>query len=60
MSVTQLLFDTAYVLDGSVDAIDGEMAKASVDKNFESPIELPNLLPGTLDRVILAGHCVHE
>eukprot|EP00965_Chrysotila_dentata_P003789 124172-Pleurochrysis_carterae.AAC.1 len=64
MSVTQVLFDTAYVFDGSVDAIDGEIAEASVDKIFElpieSPIELPNLPPHTLDRVSLAGHRVHE
>eukprot|EP00965_Chrysotila_dentata_P158109 5223514-Pleurochrysis_carterae.AAC.1 len=52
MCVTQLPFDTAYVLDGSVDAIDGGMAEASVDKM----IELTNLPPRTLDRVILAGH----
>eukprot|EP00965_Chrysotila_dentata_P135197 4470140-Pleurochrysis_carterae.AAC.1 len=43
MSVTQVLFDTAYVFDGSVDAIDGGMAEASVNKIFELPIELPNL-----------------
>eukprot|EP00965_Chrysotila_dentata_P089148 2943742-Pleurochrysis_carterae.AAC.1 len=36
------------------------MAEASVDKIFELPIELPNLLPRTLDRVILAGHRVHK
>eukprot|EP00965_Chrysotila_dentata_P112340 3713757-Pleurochrysis_carterae.AAC.1 len=41
---------TAYVFDGSVDGIDGEMAEARVDKIFESPIELPNLPPRTLDR----------
>eukprot|EP00965_Chrysotila_dentata_P037513 1247842-Pleurochrysis_carterae.AAC.1 len=60
MSVTQVLFDTAYVYDGSVDMIDGEMAEASVDKSFELHIELPNVPPRTLDRVILAGHRVHE
>eukprot|EP00965_Chrysotila_dentata_P173040 5710230-Pleurochrysis_carterae.AAC.1 len=43
MSMTQLLFDTAHVFDGSIDAIDGEMAEASVDKIFELPIELTNL-----------------
>eukprot|EP00965_Chrysotila_dentata_P067796 2243135-Pleurochrysis_carterae.AAC.1 len=53
MSVTQVLFDTAYVFDGS-DAIDGEMAEASVDKIFALHIELPNLPPRTLDCVILA------
>eukprot|EP00965_Chrysotila_dentata_P012784 422331-Pleurochrysis_carterae.AAC.1 len=59
MSMTQLLFNTAHVFDGSVDAIDGEMAETSVDKIFELLIELPNSLPRTLDRVvILAGHCV--
>eukprot|EP00965_Chrysotila_dentata_P156618 5174805-Pleurochrysis_carterae.AAC.1 len=36
------------------------MAKASVDSIFEMHIELPNLPPHTLDRVILAGHRVHE
>eukprot|EP00959_Pyramimonas_sp_CCMP1952_P232519 4859333-Pyramimonas_sp.AAC.1 len=36
------------------------MAEASVDKIFELPIKLPNLPPRTLDRVILAGHRVHE
>eukprot|EP00965_Chrysotila_dentata_P158165 5225819-Pleurochrysis_carterae.AAC.1 len=56
MSVTQLHFDTAYIIDGSVDAIDGEVAEASVEKNFE----LPNLPPRTINRVILAGHRVHE
>eukprot|EP00965_Chrysotila_dentata_P015664 518162-Pleurochrysis_carterae.AAC.1 len=60
LSVTQLLFDTAHVFDGSVDGIDGSMAEASVDKIIESPIELPNLPPRTLDRVILACHRVHE
>eukprot|EP00965_Chrysotila_dentata_P130162 4303698-Pleurochrysis_carterae.AAC.1 len=61
MSVTQLLyFDTANVFDGSVDAVNGEMVEASVDKIFELQIELPNLSPRTLDRVILAGHRVHE
>eukprot|EP00965_Chrysotila_dentata_P017465 580589-Pleurochrysis_carterae.AAC.1 len=60
MSVTQLLFDTAYVFDGSVDAVDGEMAEASVDTIFELPIEVPNLPPRTLDRVLFAGHRVHE
>eukprot|EP00965_Chrysotila_dentata_P123913 4096032-Pleurochrysis_carterae.AAC.1 len=60
MSVTQLLFDTAYVFDGNVDAIDKEMAEASVDKIFGLPIELPKLPPRTLDQVILAGHRVHE
>eukprot|EP00965_Chrysotila_dentata_P039926 1326188-Pleurochrysis_carterae.AAC.1 len=60
MSVTQLLFDTAYVFDESVDAIDGEMVEASVEKIFELHIELPNLPPCTLDHVILAGHRVHE
>eukprot|EP00965_Chrysotila_dentata_P027593 917077-Pleurochrysis_carterae.AAC.1 len=43
MSVTQLLFNTAHVFDGSIDAIDGEMAEASVHKIFELPIDLPNL-----------------
>eukprot|EP00965_Chrysotila_dentata_P100004 3304504-Pleurochrysis_carterae.AAC.1 len=38
------------------EAIDGEMADASMDKIFELPIKLPNLPPRTLDRVILAGH----
>eukprot|EP00965_Chrysotila_dentata_P051901 1723044-Pleurochrysis_carterae.AAC.1 len=61
MSVTQLLyFDTANVFDGSVDAVNGEMAEASVDKIFELQIKLPNLPPRTLDRVIIAGHRVHE
>eukprot|EP00965_Chrysotila_dentata_P230820 6198016-Pleurochrysis_carterae.AAC.1 len=60
MSTTQLLFDTAHVFDRSVDAIDEEMAEASVDKIFESSIEWPNLPPRTLDRVILDGHRVHE
>eukprot|EP00965_Chrysotila_dentata_P020154 667297-Pleurochrysis_carterae.AAC.1 len=60
MSVTQVLFDTAYVFDGRVDAVDGEIPEASVDKIFELQIELPNLLelhielpnlpPRTLDR----------
>eukprot|EP00965_Chrysotila_dentata_P103476 3415151-Pleurochrysis_carterae.AAC.1 len=36
------------------------MAEASVDKIFELPIELPNFRPRTLDRVILAGHRIHE
>eukprot|EP00965_Chrysotila_dentata_P015939 527643-Pleurochrysis_carterae.AAC.1 len=36
------------------------MAEASVDKIFKLPIELTNLPPLTLDRVILAGHRVHE
>eukprot|EP00965_Chrysotila_dentata_P178372 5891158-Pleurochrysis_carterae.AAC.1 len=36
------------------------MAEASVDKIFELHIELPNLPPRTLDRVVLAGHRVHE
>eukprot|EP00965_Chrysotila_dentata_P096843 3200671-Pleurochrysis_carterae.AAC.1 len=58
--MTQVLFDTAYVFDGSVDAIEGEMAEASVNKIFEVHIELPNLPPRTLDRVILASHRVHE
>eukprot|EP00965_Chrysotila_dentata_P094735 3132924-Pleurochrysis_carterae.AAC.1 len=60
MSVTQLLFDTSYVFDGSVDAIDGEMTEASVDNIFELPIDFPNSPLRTLDRVILAGHRVHE
>eukprot|EP00965_Chrysotila_dentata_P022123 732209-Pleurochrysis_carterae.AAC.1 len=60
MNVTQLLFDAAHVFDGSVDAIDKEMAEASVDKIFKLPIELTDLPPRTLDRVILAGHRVHE
>eukprot|EP00965_Chrysotila_dentata_P044129 1466854-Pleurochrysis_carterae.AAC.1 len=60
MSVTQLLFDTAHVSDRSVDATNGEMAEASVDKIFKLPIELINLPPRTFDRVILAGHRVHE
>eukprot|EP00965_Chrysotila_dentata_P066130 2189463-Pleurochrysis_carterae.AAC.1 len=60
MSMTQLLLDTAYVFDESVDAIDGEMAEASVYKIFELHIELPNLPPRTLNRVILANHRVHE
>eukprot|EP00965_Chrysotila_dentata_P149178 4926708-Pleurochrysis_carterae.AAC.2 len=60
MSVTQLLFDTAHMFDKSVDVIDGEMAKASVDKILKLPIELLFLRPGTLDRVILAGHRVQE
>eukprot|EP00965_Chrysotila_dentata_P054902 1822735-Pleurochrysis_carterae.AAC.1 len=60
MSVTQVLFDTAYVLDGSVDAIDGETAEASVDKIFELHIKLTSLPPRTLDRVILAGHRLHK
>eukprot|EP00965_Chrysotila_dentata_P025461 846518-Pleurochrysis_carterae.AAC.1 len=45
MSVTQVLFDTAYLFGGSVDAIDGEMAEAIVDKIFELHIELTNLPP---------------
>eukprot|EP00965_Chrysotila_dentata_P161276 5325915-Pleurochrysis_carterae.AAC.1 len=60
MSVTQLLFDTANVFDGSIDAIDEKMAEASVDKMFELHIKLPNLPPRTLDRVFFAGHRVHE
>eukprot|EP00965_Chrysotila_dentata_P043585 1449339-Pleurochrysis_carterae.AAC.1 len=36
------------------------MAEASVDKIIELPIELPNLPPRTLDRVVFAGHRVHE
>eukprot|EP00965_Chrysotila_dentata_P168336 5559026-Pleurochrysis_carterae.AAC.1 len=52
MSVTQLLFDTAYLINESIDAIDGEMAEASVNKT--------NLPPRTLDRIIFAGHRVHE
>eukprot|EP00965_Chrysotila_dentata_P016574 549414-Pleurochrysis_carterae.AAC.1 len=36
------------------------MAEASVDKIFELHTELPNLLPRTLDRVILASHRVHK
>eukprot|EP00965_Chrysotila_dentata_P162412 5364096-Pleurochrysis_carterae.AAC.1 len=36
------------------------MAEASVDKIFDLHIELTNLPPRTLDRVILAGHHVHE
>eukprot|EP00965_Chrysotila_dentata_P006186 202131-Pleurochrysis_carterae.AAC.1 len=60
MSVAQLLFDAACVFDGSVGAIDGEMAEASVDKMIELHIELTNLPPRTLGRVILAGHRVHE
>eukprot|EP00965_Chrysotila_dentata_P033742 1123037-Pleurochrysis_carterae.AAC.1 len=39
MSMTQLLFDTAHVFDGSVDAMDGEMTEARADKIFELPIE---------------------
>eukprot|EP00965_Chrysotila_dentata_P150701 4978915-Pleurochrysis_carterae.AAC.1 len=50
----------AHVFDGSIDAIDREMAGASVDKIFESPIELTNLSRHTLGRVIPAGHRVHE
>eukprot|EP00965_Chrysotila_dentata_P013245 437379-Pleurochrysis_carterae.AAC.1 len=60
MSVAQLLFDTAYVFDGRVDAIDGEMAEASMDKIFELHIELTSLPPRTLEQVILAFHRVHE
>eukprot|EP00965_Chrysotila_dentata_P186377 6153800-Pleurochrysis_carterae.AAC.2 len=60
MSVTQLLFNTAHVFDKSGDAIDGEMAEPSANKIFEFPIKMPNLPPRTLDRVILAGHHVHE
>eukprot|EP00965_Chrysotila_dentata_P102847 3395860-Pleurochrysis_carterae.AAC.1 len=60
MSVPQQLLDIAYVFDGCVDAIDGEMAEASVDNIFELHIELTNLPPHTLDRVILASHRVHE
>eukprot|EP00965_Chrysotila_dentata_P050578 1676213-Pleurochrysis_carterae.AAC.1 len=48
-------------IDRSVDAINGEMAEASVDRVFELPIELTNSPPRTLDRVnTLAGHRVHE
>eukprot|EP00965_Chrysotila_dentata_P123170 4071538-Pleurochrysis_carterae.AAC.1 len=36
------------------------MAEASVDEISELPIELPNMPPRTLDRVILAGHRVHD
>eukprot|EP00965_Chrysotila_dentata_P058518 1941020-Pleurochrysis_carterae.AAC.1 len=36
------------------------MAETSVDKIFELHIELPNSPPRTLDRVILAGHRVHN
>eukprot|EP00965_Chrysotila_dentata_P046505 1545481-Pleurochrysis_carterae.AAC.1 len=36
------------------------MAEASVDKIFGLHIELTNLPPRTLDRVIFAGHRVHE
>eukprot|EP00965_Chrysotila_dentata_P011514 376842-Pleurochrysis_carterae.AAC.1 len=60
MSMTQVLFYTAYVFDRSVDAIDGEIAEASVDKVFELHIELNNLPPRSLDQVILAGHRIHE
>eukprot|EP00965_Chrysotila_dentata_P044095 1465588-Pleurochrysis_carterae.AAC.1 len=60
MSMTQLPFDAAYVFDGSVDAIDGEMTEASVDKISELPIELTSFPPRPLDLVILAGHRVHE
>eukprot|EP00965_Chrysotila_dentata_P145984 4822899-Pleurochrysis_carterae.AAC.1 len=60
MNVTQLPFNTAHVFDGSVDAINGKMAEMSVDKIFELPIKLINLPPRTLDRVVLAGHRVHE
>eukprot|EP00965_Chrysotila_dentata_P102789 3393703-Pleurochrysis_carterae.AAC.1 len=62
--MTQLLFDTAHVFDGSVDAIYGEMVEASVDKIFklpiELPIELPKLPPRTPYRVIPDGHRVHD
>eukprot|EP00965_Chrysotila_dentata_P005425 178179-Pleurochrysis_carterae.AAC.1 len=61
MSMTQLLFDAAHVFDGSADAIDGEMAEASVDNIFESRIHrIAHLPPRTLDRVIVACHRVHE
>eukprot|EP00965_Chrysotila_dentata_P098461 3254747-Pleurochrysis_carterae.AAC.1 len=56
LNVAKLPFNAMQVIDGSVDAIDGEMAKASVNKIFD----LPNLPPRTLDRVILAGHRLHE
>eukprot|EP00965_Chrysotila_dentata_P083060 2740175-Pleurochrysis_carterae.AAC.1 len=49
--MAQLLFNAAYVIDGGVDAIDGEMAEACVDKVFKTP----NLPPRTLDHVIVAG-----
>eukprot|EP00965_Chrysotila_dentata_P025616 851127-Pleurochrysis_carterae.AAC.2 len=39
MSGTRLFFNTAHLFDRSADAIDGEMAEASVNKIFE----LPNL-----------------
>eukprot|EP00965_Chrysotila_dentata_P032024 1067824-Pleurochrysis_carterae.AAC.4 len=57
MSVAKLPFNATHVFDGSVDAIDREMTEASVDKII---VELPNLPPLTLDRVVLAGHRVHE
>eukprot|EP00965_Chrysotila_dentata_P139198 4603041-Pleurochrysis_carterae.AAC.1 len=60
MSITQVLFDAAYVFDGSVDAIDGEMARRAWTRFSKLHIELPNLPPRTLDRLILAGHRVHE
>eukprot|EP00965_Chrysotila_dentata_P243147 6205257-Pleurochrysis_carterae.AAC.2 len=47
MSLVQLLFNAAHVVDGSVDAINGEMAKR-------------NLPPGTLEHVILASSHVHD
>eukprot|EP00965_Chrysotila_dentata_P105221 3475262-Pleurochrysis_carterae.AAC.1 len=56
MSAVKLPLNATHVVDGSVDAIDGGMAEASVDKIFE----LPNLPPRTLDRVILAGHRVQN
>eukprot|EP00965_Chrysotila_dentata_P040299 1337471-Pleurochrysis_carterae.AAC.1 len=56
MSVGKLPSNAMHVADGSVNAIHGETAKASVDKI----LELPNIPPPTLDRVILAGHRVHE
>eukprot|EP00965_Chrysotila_dentata_P009259 301848-Pleurochrysis_carterae.AAC.1 len=36
------------------------MAEASVDKIFKLYIELPNLPPRTLNRVILDGHRIHK
>eukprot|EP00965_Chrysotila_dentata_P131417 4344162-Pleurochrysis_carterae.AAC.1 len=54
--MAQLLFNAAYVIDGGVGAIDGEM-EASVDKIFKTP----NLPPRTLDHVIVAGgHCADK
>eukprot|EP00965_Chrysotila_dentata_P151351 5002628-Pleurochrysis_carterae.AAC.1 len=41
MSVTQLLFDTAYVFDRSVDAIDGETPRRAWTRFLTCPSNCP-------------------